>query len=144
MAETHEPGAPHGGGVDSELNFRAIFGFVIGLCGVSLVVFALMWGVMVWQKSRLASHDAPAPVLPEAREKTVPPGPLLQSDPERDLREMRAREHAELTGWAWTDGSKTHARVPVARAAEIVLAKGFPPRTAPPPEPPAATKEIKK
>jgi len=129
MAETH------GGGVDRELNFKAIFGFVIGLSVVCLLVFALMWGLAVWQKSRLVKQDAPAPVLPEARVKTLPAGPLLQSNPEKDLAALRAREDAALAGWAWVDASKTHARVPADRAIEIVLAKGFPPRTAAPPEP---------
>ena len=133
MAETH------GDGVDRELNFRAIFGFVIGLSVVCLVVFALMWGIAVWQKSRLLRKDPPPPVLAEARARELPPGPLLQRDPERDLRTFRAEEDALSSGWAWTDASKTHARVPVDRAIEIVLAKGFPARTAPPPEPsPAA------
>ncbi len=143
MAETPRPGAPHGGGVDSELNFKGIFGFVIGLSVVCLLVFALMWGLSVWQKSRLVKQDAPAPVLAEARAKTLPPGPLLQSDPEKDLAELRAKEDAVLSGWAWTDAGKTHARVPADRAIEIVLAKGFPPRTAPPPEASAAP-EVKK
>ena len=133
----------HGGGVDRELNFRAIFGFVIGLSVVCLLVFALMWGLAVWEKSRLVKQDAPAPVLPEARTKALPSGPLLQSDPEKEMAALRAREEAVLSGWAWTDASKTHARVPADRAIEIVLAKGFPPRTAAPPEP-APAPEVKK
>ncbi len=141
MAEPH--GAPKGGGVDSELNFRWIFGFVIGLSLVCLGVFALIWGLATWEKSRLVKKDAPAPVLAEARAKSVPAGPLLQPDPEKDLAAFRALEDAALAGWAWTDGEKTHARVPADRAIEIVLAKGFPPRTAAPPAP-APAPEVKK
>jgi len=138
MAETHGDGAPPGGGVDSELNYRGIFGFVIGLTAVCLVVFALMWGLSLREKSQLVKQDAPAPPLAEARAKELPTGPLLQRDPEGDLAAFRARENAVLTGWGWTDASKTRARVPVDRATEIVLAKGFPPRTAPPAPAPAA------
>lgn len=130
MAETH------GGGVDRELDFKWIFGFVIGLTAVSAVVFALMWALSLWQKSRLERHDAPPPVLAEARAKTLPAGPILQADPVKDMAALRAQETAVLSGWEWTDASKTHARVPADRAIEIVLAKGFPPRTAAPPEPP--------
>jgi len=138
MAEKHGTGAPEGGGVDRELNYRAIFGFGIALLAVSAVVFLLVWGIFAWERSRLVRQDAPPPVLAEARAKTLPEGPLLQSDPEKDLRLLRAREDAVLSGWAWTDASKTRARVPADRAIEIVLAKGFPPRTAAPPEPPPA------
>ena len=86
-------------------------------------------------------QDAPPPVLAEARVKSVPAGPLLQSDPEKDLKALRAREDAVLASWAWTDATRTHARVPADRALEIVAAKGFPPRTAPPPAP---APEVKK
>lgn len=130
---------PHGGGVDRELNFKAIFGFVIGLTAVSAVVFALMWALALSFKSRLEKQDAPPPVLPEARAKTLPSGPLLQSDPTRDMATLRAQDAAVLSGWAWTDATKTRARVPAERAIEIVLAKGFPPRTAAPPEPAPAS-----
>lgn len=133
MAETHRPED----GVDRELNFKAIFGFVIGLSVLVTVVAGLMFGLSVWQKSLLVKKDPPEPVLAEARAKSVPDGPLLQSDPEHDLRAMRAREDAALSSWGWTDASKSRARVPADRAIEIVLAKGFPPRTAPPAAAPA-------
>ena len=135
MAETHEDG------VDRELNFKAIFGFAIGLAIVCAIAFALMWGISVSQKKRLADQDAPPPVLAEARVKSVPAGALLQPDPETDMRTLRAREDAVLAGWAWADPSHAHARVPVDRALEIVAAKGFPPRTAPPPAPAPEVKE---
>jgi hypothetical protein len=141
MADEHGSGAPNGGGVDGELNYRGIFGFTIGLAVVMAVTFAFMWGLAVWQKKRLVARDAPPPVLAEARVKSVPAGPLLQSDPEADLKTLRAREDAVLSGWAWADPAHAHARVPVDRALEIVAAKGFPPPTAPPPAP---APEVKK
>lgn len=144
MAETPGPATPRGeGGVDRELNFKGIFGFVIGLAVVTAVAFALMWGLAVWQKARLVKEDAPPPVLAEARVKALPAGPLLQPDPEKDMRALRAHEDAILAGWSWTDTSRTRARVPVSRALEIVAARGFPPRTAPPAEP-ARAPEVKK
>jgi hypothetical protein len=143
MAENRGTGAPHGGGVDTELNFKAIFGFAIALAVVTAAAFAVVWGVSAWQKARLARQDAPPPVLAEARVKSVPPGPLLQSDPEQDLKSLRAREDAVLAAWSWTDTSRTRARVPADRALEIVAARGFPPRTAAPAEP-APAAEVKK
>ena len=137
MAETH------GGGVDRELNYRAIFGFVIVLAAVTAAAFALMWGLALWQKARLVKQDPPPPVLAEARAKTLPAGPLLQPDPTKELKALRAQEDAVLAGWSWIDASRTRARVPADRALEIVLAKGFPPRTAAPAEA-APAAEVKK
>jgi hypothetical protein len=138
MADTH------GGGVDRELNYKAIFGFAIVLLAVTLAAFALMWGVAVWQKARLVRQDPPAPVLAEARAKTLPAGPLLQADPTRDMKALRAQEEAVLTGWAWTDASKSRARVPADRAIAIVLEKGFPPRTSAPAPAAAPAAEVTK
>jgi hypothetical protein len=128
-------------GVDSELNFKAVAVSTLVLAAVTASAFALMWGVAVWQKKRLESQDAPPPVLAEARVRSVPAGPLLQSDPETDLIALRAREEAVLTGWSWADAAKTHVRIPADRALEIVAARGFPPRTAAPPSP---APEVKK
>lgn len=128
-------------GVDSELNFRAVAVSVAVLSAVCIAAFALMWGVAVWQKKRLVAQDPPPPVLAEARVKTLPAGVLLQDDPEKDLKILRAREDAALAGWSWTDVSKSRARIPADRALEIVAAKGFPPRTAPPAAP---APEVKK
>lgn len=133
MAEHPGPAAPHG--VDTELNFKAIFGFVIALLVLLAVSFAIVWGVYSWQRARLVRQDAPPPVLPEARASSVPAGPLLQDDPEKDLVAFRAREDAVLADWSWADASRTRARVPVERALEIVATRGFPPRSAPPAEP---------
>jgi hypothetical protein len=130
-------------GVDGDLNYRAIFGFAIGLLIVCAISFAVVWGITAWQKSRLVAQDAPAPALAEARVNTPPAGPLLQNDPEEDLQSLRAREDAVLSGWGWADTSRTHARVPASRALEIVAARGFPPRTAPLPAPVPAP-EVKK
>jgi hypothetical protein len=122
-------------GVDSELNFKAVALSAIVLLAVTAAAFVLMWGVAIWQKKRLVAQDPPPPVLAEARVKSLPAGVLLQDDPEKDLKILRAREDAVLSSWAWTDPARTHARVPADRALEIVAAKGFPPRTAPPPAP---------
>ncbi len=135
--------ADQGGGVDRELNYKGIFGFLIALVVLLAVVFLVVWGVSAWQKTRLARQDAPPPVLAEARTKSVPAGPLLQSDPERDLKTLRAGEDAVLAGWSWIDASRTRARIPVDRAIEIVAARGFPPRTAAPAES-APANEVKK
>ena len=125
-------------GVDSELDFKAIFVSVAVLCGVTVAAFALVWGIAVLQKKRLVARDAPPPVLAEARVPVVPAGPLLQADPETDLALLRAREDVVLTGWSWADAAKTRARVPAARALEIVAERGFPPRT------PGSRPEVKK
>lgn len=135
MTDRLDGGVPAGTGgpVDHEIHFRGILVFVGGLTAVTLVVFALMWGVAIFFKGSLVKKDPPPPKLEEARETRVPPGPNLQPNPSADLAAFRAAEERELAAWAWVDREKGVARVPAARALEIVLARGLP---APPPMPP--------
>jgi len=129
MTERHDDGAP----VDHEIDFRGIRIFVLGLSAVTLVVFALMWGVATFVKGSLVRKDPPPPALEAAREAYVPPGPNLQRNPSADMAAFRAAEDLDLAKWAWVDKEKMVARVPALRAMEIVLSRGLP---TPPPMPP--------
>ena len=138
-------GVPHadapgntGGPVDQEIDFRGIRMFVGGLAVVTLVLFGLMWGIATFFKGSLVKQDPAPAMLVEAREPRVPPGPNLQPNPTAELAAFRAAEDLELAKWAWVDKEKGVARVPVARAMEIVLEHGLP---APPPMPPPAPPE---
>ncbi len=50
----------------------------------------------------------------------IPPEPRLQSDPAPDLAAERAREQAQLDGYAWVDRDAGIARIPVGRAMDIL------------------------
>jgi hypothetical protein len=135
MTDRHDHGTPgkNGGPVDREIDFRGIRIFVLGLSAVSLVVLALMWGVVTFLKGSLTKQDPAPAALAEARETRVPAGPNLQPNPSADMAAFHAAEEQELAKWAWVDKEKGVARVPALRAMEIVLSRGLP---APPPMPP--------
>jgi hypothetical protein len=133
MADPHEPPVEPAPG-DLDVDLKAVFVFMGWLLGVSAAVMAIVWGLSVWLKEELiASDPAPSP-LAEANVRRVPPEPRLEEAPARSLEELRAREDAVLSGWAWIDRERKLARIPIARAMEIVAEKGLPP---PPPAPPA-------
>ena len=115
--------------LDSEISARAIAGFGVGLVVVMVVVTALMWWLSLGLRSHLEADDPAPAALPEARQQTLPDGPLLQSDPIGDLLRMRAEEDAELNGAEWTDESKRSARLPVDLALEAVAEMGKLPST---------------
>lgn len=146
--------APAGSPVplDEEIHYRPIWIFLVGLFAVSAFSFVLIWGSVTFMNRMSAKND---PALPEARRQGPPPEPQLEASPPANLRAVRAEEQAILDGWGWADPAKSHARIPVARAAEIVAAKGLPTRAAAPaapsavPEPavpaaPASPEEAKK
>ena len=52
--------------------------------------------------------------------------PRLQVSPPEDLREFRAREDAELNGYGWINKTARVVRIPIERAMELALQRGFP------------------
>ncbi len=60
----------------------------------------------------------------------VPPdyqGPLLQVKPEEDLSGMRVDNATDLQTYAWINRSAGVVRLPVARAMDLLAARGLPP-----------------
>jgi hypothetical protein len=129
--------------LDRELSLRGIVGFAVGLVLMLLLAAAALWFLTGWLASRSIAADPPPPALREARQPWEPPGPPLQTDPFRDLDELRAAEEEILRGWAWVDESAGLARIPVEKAMDLYAAgerAGVPVQpAAPAPEAPTET-----
>lgn len=54
-----------------------------------------------------------------------PPAPQLQTDPEEDLRQFRARQEAWLNGYGWVDRAHDIAHIPIDEAMKQVSAEGI-------------------
>lgn len=54
-------------------------------------------------------------------------GPLLQVNPEEDLRAMTAEDAANLNTYGWIDRPAGVVRVPIARAMDLIAERGLPP-----------------
>lgn len=108
------------GQLDRELNLKALIVFAIGLTAVVLAMAALMWFLSGALRERLVSQDPPRPRLPAARTQPLPPGPLLQTDPEEELRQMLDEEDELLSTFEWVDEASGVARVPIETAIDIL------------------------
>ena len=126
-AEVH---GHHGGGdPDPEIPVSTVAKILVALAVVGLVAAAVVWPLVHgFLRSNLRRQ-------PEARiDLSRPSGPLLQAQPEIDLRAFRARENVVLGSYGWVDESSGIARIPVGRAAELILEQGIElssPRAAP-------------
>ena len=58
------------------------------------------------------------------------PKPLLQVDPWKDLAGFHAEQEKHLHGYGWVDEKLGVARIPIAKAKEMLLQKGIPVRSA--------------
>jgi hypothetical protein len=57
-----------------------------------------------------------------------PPAPNLQHQPFKDIYQLRQDETEKLTSYGWVDKDGGVARIPIDRAIEVMLQRGFPSR----------------
>lgn len=109
------------GGFDREIGLKGLILFVVGLVALLFAAGMLMWLLSSGLREARVAADPPLPKLPEARQPYETKGPRLEVDPPAALRELRAREAAELGRWGWTDEANGVARVPIERAMELLV-----------------------
>lgn len=117
--ETPKPGYETRG---VSTKFIIISGAVLFL--VMVLVLVAMRGMFDYLRR---PPGPPASVLSNARE--LPPGPQLQVDPRKQLRDYLANQKATLDSYGWVDRNEGIVRIPIERAMELLLKKGLPVRS---------------
>lgn len=129
MTTPHVPADP-GGYEKSDLRTKPIVLFGVLLAVVTILVFVASYGMIRflgwWDRARL---ETPASTLATG---TAPPEPRLQVDAPKDLRTLRAGEQELLTTYGWVSRESGVARIPIARAMQLILERGLPKATQPP------------
>jgi hypothetical protein len=97
----------------------------LGLAVLIILGFLASWFVFRYYV-RVQKLGPPASPFDNAR--TLPPPPRLQVHPAQDLKAYRAEEDAILDSYGWTDKSAGVVRIPIERAMELSLQRGFPVR----------------
>ncbi len=83
-------------------------------------VFGMIALIGVWRSDDRASR----PKLTAMQVAPIQvPGPHLQVDAYSDLNSERGREIGKLSGWAYTDASRTEARIPIEDAMALVAGR---------------------
>ena len=129
------------------ISYTGIVWFVVILAATTLACQLLMWGLfaLLDRTRQPAEVRAPlaAPVVHPRIEggrivsdREMPQPSMLVGEP-ANLDAFRRSEEAILHGYGWADESAGAARIPVERAKEILLEKGFPVRPAAPATPPS-------
>jgi hypothetical protein len=120
----------------SDLSVRAIvkfgIGFAIFITAAHLVMLTMF---TVFQHDDKKAGDAPV-AGPRVAVSMPPIGPQLEVSPSANWQEMHAAEqrilglppYSEESGYAWVHPDKGVARIPINRAKELALQRGFPVR----------------
>ena len=145
--DIRNPGGAH---EHSDINVRAVFGFLITLTVVAIVIQLGLWGMFRYLKGSYTALDPePNPMLSGVRQPPQHdpirdfPQPRLQKDPVQDVDKLRVAEDKLLHDPpAWVDEKAGVVRIPIEQAMQLTLARGLPTRMNSPPANavPAATK----
>jgi len=113
----------------SDANIRNLMIFGVGL---SLLVIAglLVSGAVLHY---FVGHQGLGPpVSPFENVRTLPPEPRLQVTAPKDLEQYKAAQDEILNNYGWVDQKAGIVRIPIDRAMDILLQRGFPVRGATP------------
>jgi hypothetical protein len=61
----------------------------------------------------------------------IPPVPRIEEHPAIEIQQLHAQEDQTLSTYGWVDKGKGMVRIPLARAMELQMERGFPTRKEP-------------
>ena len=111
--------------IDASVGYK----FGLWLAVAMVMSFGIVYGVFYFFEGREKTANALAQQYPLAvgthRE---PPAPNLQRQPFKDAYMLHQAENEKLASYGWVDKDGGVARIPIDRAMEVMLQKGFPAR----------------
>lgn len=120
------PGAKH---EHTDIDPAVGFKFALWLTVAMVLSFGIVYGTFKFFNSQENAANTASRRFPLAAGVTRPlPTPSLQTQPFRDVYLLRDDEAKKLGSYGWVDKDGGIARVPIDRAMEIMMQRGFPVR----------------
>jgi hypothetical protein len=113
--------------IDPQIGYQ----FALWLAVSMFISFGIVYGTFWFFEGRAKSYDSAVQKYPlaVAVPAKAPPTPNLQNQPFKDIYMLRQGETEKLTSYGWVDKDGGVARIPIDRAMELMLQRGFPART---------------
>ena len=111
----------------TDIDVNVGYKFALWLAVSMVISVAIVWGAFWFFESRSKSANTQAQKYPLAatRKAAEPPSPNLQMQPFKDIYELRQGESEKLGGYGWVDKEGGVTRIPIDRAMEVMLQRGF-------------------
>jgi hypothetical protein len=110
-----------------DVSFSGIVWFGVILTITTLFCAALVGGMFSVMSSRAAASDPlRSPVARPSGE--LPPGPNLLTNEPLNLQTFRQSEESLLHSYGWVDRNAGTVRIPIERAKDLMIERGFPVR----------------
>ena len=111
----------------TDIDVNVGYKFALWLTVAMVISIGIVYGTFWFFEGRERSANERAQKYPLAASQPArtPPAPNLQTQPFQDLYQLRAAEDKKLVeyGWVDKDGGVTH--IPINRAMEVMLQRGF-------------------
>ena len=121
------PGAQH---EHTDIDPSVGYKFAVWLVVAMLLSVAIVYGTFYFFERQQKAADVSAQKYPlAAGQVRQPPSPNLQNQPFKDIYSLRKTEAEKQTSYGWVDKEGGVARIPIDRAMEVMLQRGFPART---------------
>ena len=102
----------------------------LGLALSVAIVGVVVFGIFHYLGAHPASSARPNPM--SADDSQVPPAPQIAEHPAIEIQQLHDQEDRVLSTYGWTDKKAGVVRIPIDRAMELQLERGFPTRKEPP------------
>jgi hypothetical protein len=114
----------------TDIDVSVGYKFALWLSVAMLISVAIVYGSFWFfeRQERSASALAQKYPLAASQPRREPPAPNLQNQPFKDIYELRHSESEKLAGYGWVDKEGGVTRIPIDRAMEVMLQRGFPTR----------------
>ena len=121
------PGAQH---EHTDIDPSVGYKFAVWLVVAMLMSVAIVYGTFYFFERQQKAADVTMQKYPlAAGQVKQPPSPNLQNQPFKDIYSLRKTEAEKQTSYGWVDKEGGIARIPIDRAMEVMLQRGFPART---------------
>jgi hypothetical protein len=97
-----------------------------GLALTIAVVGLLVFGIFQYLSAHASASPQSNPMT--VFDSQIPPPPHIEEHPAIEVQQLRAEEDHTLATYGWVDKKAGVARIPIDRAMEIQLQRGFPAR----------------
>lgn len=124
----HEaPGHESAGHETSDASVHGIVYAALGLAIGTVLSGLIVYGIFQY----LANHPvttAPLNPMAETDRQQFPPAPRVEDHPTVEVKDLHLQEDRILSTYGWTDKKTGVVRIPIDRAMELQLQRGFPTR----------------
>jgi len=97
-----------------------------GLALTVAIVGLIVYGVFQYLETHPATSARVNPM--SAEESQIPPAPRIEEHPAIEIQQLHVQENSILSTYGWTDKKAGVVRIPIDRAMELQLERGFPTR----------------